>query len=142
MAVRLTTALQNRIAGAFGTAFQGGFIGIFSGGQPTDANQAEAGSLLAMISSSSGTSGIGFGTAGAGALPKDSGVWSGLIGTAGIAGWFRMYTSDKPTGSNGTAVRMDGNVGVSGSDMVLSNTNLVAGATLTIDTATFTEPAS
>jgi hypothetical protein len=37
---------------------------------------------------------------------------------------------------------MDGNVGVSGSDLVLSNTSQTVGATLTIDQATFTEPAS
>jgi hypothetical protein len=144
MAIRLSTGMQNGMCGSKGLQelFQGGFIGIFSGGQPADANQAEIGNLLTTISSSSGTAGLTFGTVGSGQLPKNAGVWSGLVGTAGIAGWFRLYDANLTTGSSGTAVRMDGNVGISGSDLVLSNTNLNAGATLTIDQATFTEPAA
>lgn len=144
MAIRLSTGMRNGMCGSSGLQelFQGGFIGIFSGGQPASADVAETGSLLTTISSSSGTAGLTFGTAGAGQLPKSAAVWSGLVGTAGIAGWFRMYDAGHMTGTSGTAVRMDGNVGVSGSDMVLSNTNLAVGATLTIDQATITEPAS
>jgi hypothetical protein len=125
--------------------FEGGKVGIFSGGQPTDANQAETGNLLVVISNASGTAGtagVTWGTAGAGQLPKSADVMSGLIGTAGVAGWLRMYDKNMTMGSNGTAIRMDGNCGVSGSDLVLSNTSLVVGATLTIDQATFTEPAA
>ncbi|MCE5212521.1 MAG: hypothetical protein LLG40_13340 [Deltaproteobacteria bacterium] len=144
MAIRLSTGMRNGLVGTQGIKemFQGGFIGIFSGAQPADPNQAETGSLLAVVSSSSGTNGIGFGTEGSGALPKDSGIWSGIVGTAGVAGWFRLYSADKPMGSNGTACRMDGNVGVSGADLAMANTNLELGATVTLDSATFTEPAS
>lgn len=143
-AVRLSTGMRDGMCGSSGLKelFEGGFIGIYSGGQPATADVAETGSLLTTISSSSGTAGITFGTAGTGQLGKSSGVWSGLIGTAGVAGWFRMYDAGHLLGTSGTAVRMDGNVGVSGSDMVLSNTSQVVGATLTIDQATFTEPAA
>lgn len=144
MAIRLSVGTRNGLVGTRGIKemFDGGFIGIFTGGQPADADQAETGSLLCTISSSSGTAGITLGTQGAGAIPKDSNVWSGLVGTAGVAGYFRLYDSNRTTGSNGTACRIDGNVGVSGSDLVLSNTTLTVGATLTIDTATITQPAS
>lgn len=144
MAIRFSTGARTAIAGSSGfqELFEGGFIGVFTGGQPASADNAETGSLLVTISSSSGTAGITFGTAAAGVLPKSSGVWSGLVGTAGVAGWFRMYDINHTTGSNGTAVRMDGNIGVSGSDLVLSNTSQTVGATLTIDTANVTAPAS
>ena len=144
MAIRLSTGARTNLAGTSGlkTLFDGGFIAIYSGGQPTAADNAETGNLLTTISTTSGTGGIGFGTAAAGALPKSAAVMSGLIGTAGVAGWFRLYDSNKTTGSNGTANRIDGNIGVSGSDLVLSNTSLTVGATLTIDTFTLTVPAS
>ena len=144
MAVRLSTGARTGLASTAGVKdlFDGGFIGLFTGGQPASADDAETGSLLVTISTTSGTAGISFGTAGTGVLPKAASVWSGLVGTAGVAGWFRMYDIGHLAGTSGTAVRMDGNVGVSGSDMVLSNTNQTVGATLTIDQATFTEPAS
>jgi hypothetical protein len=65
-----------------------------------------------------------------------------VIAAAGNAGWFRLYGTAGTTGSSATEVRMDGNVGVSGSDMVLANPALVLNATLTIDTFTLTQPAS
>jgi len=144
MAIRLSTGCRTGIVNSSGLKdlFEGGFIGIFTGGQPAAADDTETGSLLVTISAASGTAGIAFGTAAAGALPKSAAVWSGLVGTAGVAGWFRLYDSAHLTGTSGTAVRMDGNVGVSGSDLVLSNTSQTVGATLTIDQATFTEPAS
>jgi hypothetical protein len=122
--------------------FEGGFIGIYTGGQPATADAAETGSLLVTISTTSGTGGVTLGTAGTGVLPKSADVWSGLVGTAGVAGWFRLYDSAHLTGTSGTAVRMDGNCGVSGSDLAMTNTTLSVGSTLTVDTATFTEPAS
>jgi hypothetical protein len=144
MAIRLSSGARTGIAGSSGIKelFDGGFIGIYTGGQPASADDAETGSLLTTISTTSGTAGISLGTAGTGVLPKAASVWSGLVGTAGVAGWFRMYDSEHLTGTSGTAVRMDGNCGVSGSDLVLSNTSQTVGATLTIDQATFTEPAS
>jgi hypothetical protein len=144
MAIRLSNGAVTALVGASGvkSLFNNGFIGIYSGAQPPDANQAETGNLLVVISKNSGTAGITFGTAGAGVLPMSSDIMSGLCGTAGVAGWFRMYDSNFTMGSSGTAIRMDGNVGVSGSDMVMANTNMVAGATQTINQAAFTEPAS
>jgi len=147
MAIRLSTGMRNGLCGTWGVKeiLNGGFIGIYTGGQPASADLAETGSLLVTISTTSGTAatdGITFGTAASGELPKSASVWSGLVSVAGIAGWFRVYDVNHTTGSNGTAVRFDGNCGVSGSDMVLSNTSQTVGATLTIDAATFTEPAS
>jgi hypothetical protein len=144
MALRLSTGTRNGLASTSGLKdiFEGGFIGVFTGGQPTTADNAETGSKLMEVSLTSGTGGITFGTAGAGILPKAAGIWSGTIGTGGVAGWFRLYDADKGAGSNGTARRIDGNIGVSGSDLVLANTTLVVGATLTIDTFSLEVPSA
>jgi hypothetical protein len=146
-AVRLSTGMRNGMVGTKGIAemFNGGFMKIYTGGQPASADYAETGTLLATIGTTSGTGandGLVFGTAGGGAIPKSVSVWSGVIGAAGVAGWFRLYGTAGTTGTSASEVRMDGNVGVSGSDLVLANTSLTLNATLTIDTATFTQPAS
>lgn len=148
MAIRLSTGMRNGMVGTKGIAemFNGGFMKIYTGGQPASADYAETGTLLATIGTTSGTGtndGLVFGTAGAGAIPKSASVWSGVVVTAGVAGWFRLYGTAGTTGTSASSeVRMDGNIGVSGSDLVLANTSLTLSATLTIDTATFTQPAS
>lgn len=152
-ALRLATGVRTGLAGTSGLKelFDGGTIDIYTGSQPASSDYAETGSKLvtvslnsttAGLSGMSGTAGITFGTMGSGQLPKSSDVWSGLIGVAGVAGWFRLYGTASTSGTSSTARRLDGNVGVSGSDLVLANTSLVAGATLTIDTFTLTVPAS
>jgi hypothetical protein len=147
MALRLSTQARTELAGTGGlkTLFDGGWINIYTGSQPTGADYTESGSLLVTISTTSGTAstcGVQFGTAASGILPKASTTWSGAVAAAGVAGWFRLYDVNHTTGTNGTAIRMDGNVGVSGSDLVLSNTSLTLNATLTIDTFSLEVPAS
>lgn len=144
MALRPSTGLRNALAGTMGIkeVFEGGFIGIFTGGQPTSPDDAETGGKLVEISLAGGTAGITWGTAGDGGCPKSADTWAGTIGTAGIAGWFRVYDAPKLSGSNGTARRVDGNCGVSGSDLEMANTSLVKNATLTIDEFTLSFPIS
>lgn len=147
MALRIATGARNGLVGTMGVKemFEGGTIDIYSGGQPSSADLAETGVKLVTISKASGTAatdGVTMGTAGSGSMPKSADVWSGVILTGGVAGYFRLYDVNKTTGSNGTARRIDGNVGVSGSDMVVPSTTLSAGATFTIDEFTLTQPAS
>jgi hypothetical protein len=148
MALRLSTQLRTMLAGTGGglkSSLDGGWLDIYTGGQPTGADYAETGTKLISISTTSGTAatdGVTFGTAAAGALPKSGNTWSGAVITGGVGGWFRLYDVNHTTGSNGTAIRVDGNVGVSGSDLVLAVTSLEAGATLTIGTFTLTVPAN
>jgi hypothetical protein len=150
MALRLTSGARTALAGTRGLKdiFNGGVLDIYSGGQPAGADYAETGVKLiriSLISGTSATSGLTFGTAGdggAGVLPKSNDVWSGVCSVAGVAGYFRLYGTGGTSGSSATERRIDGNVGVSGSDLVLSNTSLVLSATLTIDSFTLTVPAS
>lgn len=147
MALRLSTGTKTALAGTRGLKdiFNGGKINIYTGGQPTSADYAETGTLLVTITVGSGavaTAGLTFGTAASGLLPKSADTWSGLIAVAGVAGYFRLYGTAGTTGTSASERRLDGNVGVSGSDLVLSNTTLAAGATVTLDTFTLEVPAS
>jgi hypothetical protein len=147
MAIRLSTQLRTMLAGTGGlkSSLNGGWLDIYTGGQPTGADYAETGTKLVSISTTSGTAttdGVTFGTAASGAIPKSASTWSGLVSAAGVAGWFRLYDVNHTTGSNGTAIRLDGNVGVSGSDLVLATTTQELAATLTIGTFTLTVPAN
>jgi hypothetical protein len=144
MALKLSTGMRNGLCGSLGVKdmLNGGHIKIYTGSQPASPDYAETGTLLVTITSSSGTDGVVLGTQGTGVIPKAASVWSGLIAAAGVAGWFRFHGTGGTTGTSATEVRLDGNVGVSGSDLVLANTSLVLGATLTIDTFTLTQPAS
>ena len=147
MALRLSSGARLALANTEGlkSIFNGGLIDIYTGGQPASADYAETGTKLvriSLISGTSSTSGLIFGTAAANALPKSAAVWSGLIAVAGVAGYFRLYATAGTSGTSGTDRRIDGNVGLSGSDLVVANSSLALGATLTIDTFTLTVPAS
>jgi hypothetical protein len=148
MAIRLSTGLRNKLVGTdgqgFGEVMNNGVIDLFTGAQPASANHVETGTKLCRISSTSGTAaedGVKFGTAGDGTLVVGSPAWSGVNLADGVAGWFRFYGSGGVTGTSGTAIRFDGAVGVSGSDLDLTHTNLAKDATLTIKSGTVIMPA-
>jgi len=97
------------------------------------------------ISSTSGvgvSDGLRFGTAANGVLPLTTPAWSGSVITDGVAGWFRFYGTGATSGTSANEKRFDGAVGVSGSDLNLSHTSLVASTVLTITAFNVTEPAS
>lgn len=135
---------------SFQELLKDGVIRIYSGSQPSSADDAETGTLLVTITVGSGaftpgspTNGLEFGPIVSGILSKRSDeVWSGVGVAAGTAGWFRYYSNPMDTGANATAVRFDGNVATSGAVINMSSTNIVIGATSTVDTFTITLPAS
>jgi len=88
---------------------------------------------------------IRFNAASDGVVSKASETWSGVAVATGTAGYFRIVNSADDALSDASAKiypRLQGNVGVSGTEMTLSNTTITSGATQTIDTATITMPAS
>jgi len=148
MAFRLSTGLRNALLGSddFKALMDHGWIDIYTGAQPLSADYVETGTKLVRISSTSGTSaddGLIFGTSANGVLPISAVAWSGVVLVSGVAGWFRFYSSAGTggLGTSGTAIRFDGNVGVSGADMNLTHTSLTAGATITLTGADVTQPA-
>ena len=149
MAFRLSTGLRNALLGKddFKAIMNNGWLDIFTGSQPTSADAIEVGTKLVRISSTSGTGvedGCKYGTVGSGVLPIGTPAWRGVILVTGVAGWFRFYASSGTggaTGTSGTAIRFDGNVGISGADLNLSHTNLTKDAAITISAANITQPA-
>lgn len=155
MALRLSTGLRNAIMTAtggksFAEAMLDGTLHIYSGAQPTTADDAESGTLLVRVTLSSGaftsgsaTNGIEFGDATSGSVGKKSGeTWSGVAIATGTAGWFRFYANTVVTGASTTAVRFDGSCGTSGAQCNMGSTSITLGGTVTVDTVNVTMPAS
>ena len=148
MSFRLSTGLRNAMlgTGGFSGAFDSGALYIYSGAIPTDADTTEgSGTLLLTITVASAVmpgGGISYATPAGGSITKAAEVWSGVAGASGTAAWFRLYDSNETTGASTTAVRLDGTVGTSNADLLVTSTSISSGATTTIDSAEFTLPAT
>lgn len=99
---------------------------IYSGSAPANVGTAPTGTLLVQFAGNAG----GFGTASAGVLTASAvaGVNAAALGTAG---YFRINTSA------GTAV-VQGTVGTSGTDMIVTNTSINSGQACTFTSLTVT----
>ena len=149
--IRLSTKLRDNLAGTtgFASTFANGVIEIYSGSQPASADAAVTGTLLGTVTLNSGaftpgtaTNGLTFAAASGGSVSK-SGVWSFNGITAGTAGWFRLKGNGVDAGGVSTTLpRLDGSIATSGGDMTISNLNITVGAPNTVDTFTWTQPAS
>jgi len=153
MALRVSTGLRNAMmaTGSLQDTMVNGVLCIYSGTQPTTADDAESGTLLCKITVSSGTFAAGTATNGinmataatSGTLPKStSEVWSGVNVATGTAGYYRYYDNTYTTGASTTANRIDGAIATSGAQLNMSSTSLTSGATLTLDSFTLTLPAA
>ena len=151
MTVRLSTQLRTNLAGSAGFAatFANGIIEIRTGSQPATADAAATGTLLGTVTLNSGaftpgtaTNGLTFAAAATGAVSK-SGVWSFNGVAAGTAGWFRLKANalDNDTLST-TLPRLDGSIATSGADMNLSNITIAIAVPTTVDSFTWTQPAT
>ena len=142
--------LASSRGGSFADLFRHGVMRIYSGTQPTTADLVESGSLLAVISESSGAftkdldpNGINFDTSTAGVLGKRSDeTWSGVGLLAATAGWFRFYDNGYTPGESTTEIRFDGAIATSGGELNMGNTSITLGGTTTIDTVAITLPAA
>lgn len=125
------------------TAFDNGFLDIYSGTIPADADATEgAGTLLASVVLPASALAA---AASGGAIVKDSGAWTESSANAsGTAAWFRLYASAHTTGASTTAVRMDGDVSLSGGggDLILTTLTVTAADVVTVDSFTFSLPIS
>ena len=127
-----------------------GIIHIFSGSQPASADDDEGSTKLLEVTVASGAFTPGSPTNGLEIAAPISGkigikvdeTWSGVGLLEGTAGWFRFYDNKEHIGAAPSAVRLDGNCGVSGAQLNMSSTSIKVGATTTIDSFDITEPAS
>ena len=140
MSIKLSTGLRNGLLDTndFKTALDGGFLYIYDGTPPADADAANSGNtLLCTISVDGlGVTGLGFDTAAAsGVLSKDPAeTWQGTNAATGTATFFRWTESGgTPAGASTTEQRIQGTVGVAGADLNLSSVSLTISAVQTID---------
>jgi hypothetical protein len=155
MAERLSTGFVNavNVTGSVKSLMADGIVAIYSGTQPTTADDTESGTLLMLLTLNSGaftpgvaTNGLNMDVSVAGVLAKAvAEVWSGLglaaAGTGTVAGWFRWYDNDMVTGASTTAVRVDGSIGTTTAyELRMSNTTIVENGPSTVSTFTYTTP--
>ena len=151
MTIRFSTGLRNNLAGTTGFAatFANGVIEVYTGTQPATADSAVSGTLLGTVTLASGaftpgtaTNGLTFASASGGAVAK-TGVWSFNGVATGTAGWFRLKGNATDAGGASTTLpRLDGSIATSGADLNLSNISIVTSAPTTVDSFTWTQPAS
>jgi len=133
---------------SFKELFRNGVLEVYSGIQPSSADNAENGTKLVRITQNSltftpgsATNGLTFTDADDGVLSKPAGeVWSGLGLADDSATWFRFYANDYGSGASASAVRFDGLCGVGSGELRLSSTSVLTGGTITLDSVTFTFP--
>jgi hypothetical protein len=144
MSIKISTGLANAVlaTGSLKATMALGFLKIYTGSPPADADSAATGTLITTISISSGGTGISFDTAAAaGVLAKaPAEVWSGVNGSTNVAGYFRHVAPGDTAAASTTQPRIQGTIGVTGSDLNLTSTSLVSAATQTIDFYTVALP--
>jgi len=141
MAIKINTALQNafldRTLGNPGASppgvFDGGALEIYDGVQPTDANTA-VGAQVLLASLPLATPAFNAAASGTAAIPAP--IQDAAANAGGTASWFRLRDS-------GDTMRIDGDVGVTGSGaaLELSTTTIVFQGVVTVTALSLTHPA-
>ena len=130
---RINTAARNLQADSLARAFDGGTLRLYTGSQPSSANDSPPGILLVTINLPTPA----FGDASSGVAAK-AGEWVGVAVNSGNAGWFRMV------GSGGVSI--DGAVTETGGggEMVLQTEDaaVLIDESVTIASYTLTQPGS
>lgn len=106
--------------------FDGCEFRIFSGTEPTTANDSKgAGTLLCVVDNE--TDPVTFEQLVAGTLHKTTGeTWQGTNVATGTATWFRLVKPSDADDASSSAVRLQGSVGVLNADLNLLDTALVS----------------
>ena len=145
MSIRLSTGAMNSIlsTGSLQDTFANGVICVYSGVQPNSADAVETGDLLATINidgdafTPGGGTGLTLAEASDNSISKTGAeVWRGNYVTEGTMGWFRFYTNVKTTGASVSASRIDGNVGTSRADIIVTSVQSSVGGSITLDSFT------
>jgi hypothetical protein len=108
-------------------ALQGGYLRIYSGVQPATPEAEESGEILAELRFGS------FGPAAGGEIVHGALTAESAALSDGEAGWFRAYSSD-------WTPRMDGSVGTSVADLVLSSTSITIGSIVSVSSFRYRIP--
>lgn len=101
---------------------------IYSGTRPANVGAAISGQTMLVELPCNATA---FGSVASGQLTA-SAIASANAAAAGTASWFRIFKSD------GTTACVDGDVGMSGSDLNLTNTNIASGQSVSVSSFVIT----
>jgi hypothetical protein len=119
----------NGEADFIGVAADSGYIRIYDGAQPTNADTAVSGQvLLAELRFGADA----FPAASAGVLTANAITSDASADATGTAAWARILKSD------GTSVLMDGTVGTSSANVVINSVAISAGAVVSCSSLTIT----
>ena len=133
---KFSTGLRNKMldANPFRTVMALGNVKIYAGAEPATADAAVTGTLLTTITVASGATGLSFAAAAVnGVIAKAVETWSGTNAASGTASFYRHVAVADDGLLSTTQARIQGNIAVAGADLNISNVNLVAAATQTID---------
>lgn len=134
---QFSTGLRNYMldTGSFKAAMAVGFLKLYSGAAPANADAAVTGTLLCTITIASGGTGISMAAAAAsGVIPKlSTETWSGVNAASGTVGYFRHTEASDTGASSTTQKRLQGTVALAGGDINLASLSLTSGLTQTID---------
>lgn len=126
---KVSNLAVNAEADALGVLADTGYLRIYDGTQPTNADTAVGAQvLLAELRFAADA----FPAAVAGVLTANAITDDSSANATGTATWFRALKSD------GTTVLFDGNVGTSGCDLNLNSTAISSGAAVSVTGLTFT----
>lgn len=128
--IDLNEALGNVMMDAYAAQFPAGSLLQIRTGAPPGAEAAAGGTLLAEITLPA----TPWAAAAAGSVAKQ-GVWSAAAVAAGVAAHFRLQNAAGTRIDEGTITGTGG-----GGDLILDNTNIAVGQTVTISTLTRTLP--
>jgi hypothetical protein len=129
--VRISNSAADAEGDALAPLFNNGYLYIYNGTRPTNANTAVSGQTLLATLRFAAT---GITTSTNGVLTAGTITQTGTNNNTGTASWYRCVQSDNST------VICDGEVGTTGSDMNLSSTSIVSGGTCSITSFTHTIP--
>ena len=126
---KYSNTMVNAEANAVGDALNNGYIRIYDGTQPTNADTAVGAQvLLAELRFGADA----FGTASTGTITANAITSDSSANATGTATWARILASD------GTTVWFDGTAGTTDANVILNTASIVAGAVVSCSSLTFT----
>jgi hypothetical protein len=130
MAIQLSVAVRNaRLDQIETTVGTSALMRILDGALPANCAAADAGAVLAELTLPSDWM-----AAASGGAKSILGTWQDLSANAtGTATYFRVYNTA------GSTCHMQGTVGTSGTDMIVTSTAFTAGASFTVTSFTLTD---
>lgn len=134
--MQVSSGLRNKMldTGSLKSVMALGFIKLYGGAIPANADAAVTGTLITTISVNSTGTGLSLAAAAAaGVLAKAAEVWSGVNSSSSTATYFRHVAVGDDGTLSTTQARVQGTVGTAGADLNISSTSLTSGATQTID---------